>query len=72
MTCPHCLAAQSSPIYGGYQSKCDGCQRRSIARGPLFWESAKHKRILPAYQRQLEKQFGDDWKAAHEQIKGMA
>lgn len=69
MTCEHCTAAQTNPHWPGYQAKCRGCTVRALATGPAFFNANQDKKITTAYRQALQKLLGDDWKAAHTEVR---
>lgn len=69
MTCEHCAAAKTDPHWPGYQAKCRGCTVRAMATGPAFFEANRDQKITPAYRQALQKLLGDDWKAAHTEVR---
>lgn len=42
---------------------------RSIATGPVFWQSEQDGKLTSAYRQALERAFPGDWKTAHAEIK---
>lgn len=71
-TCDYCVRAQSDPGCPLYRAHCRGCQVRSIATGPAFWQSEQDGKLTPAYRQALERVFLGDWKTAHAEIKAEA
>lgn len=69
MTCPHCAVAKSNAGYPVYQAACRGCRVRSLASGMAFFASAKAGRITPQYRAALVALAGEDWQAAHAEVK---
>lgn len=69
MTCPSCTAAQADPHWPGYQAGCRSCRVRALASGPAFFTAARAGQITPEYRTALQTLLGDDWKAAHEEVK---
>lgn len=69
MTCPDCTAAATSPAWGGYHAKCQGCRARALASGMAFFTAKTEQRITPAYRAALHAIFGDDADAGHAQVK---
>ena len=69
MTCPDCKQAQTVKHWGGYHANCHGCKVRSVASGPAFFTSIQASAITPAYRGVLRSLFGEDWRAAHDEVK---
>lgn len=69
MTCPNCAAARTDPHWPGYQAGCRPCRVRALASGPTFFQAAQAGRQTPAYRAALQSLLGEDWKAAHEEVK---
>lgn len=69
MTCLACAAAQTDADHPIYFARCRGCRVRSLANGPAHFEAQQAGRITPAYKAALQKLAGDDWQAAHAEVK---
>ena len=69
MTCLACAAAQTDAHHPIYFARCRGCRVRSLAQSIPAWESAQAGRITPAYKAALQVLAGDDWQAAHAEVK---
>lgn len=67
--CDCCTSAKSAADYPMYRAKCRGCLVRSIATGPVFWQSEQDGKLTSAYRQALERAFPGDWKTAHAEIK---
>ncbi len=72
MNCTACEAFQKNKLTGSYRADCLECQARSIAQGPLFWESARLGNISQAYRKVLDRTFHGDWMAGHARVKQYA
>lgn len=73
MTCPDCQAAESDPRHAGYRADCRGCQARSMAHSPLFFEAARSGRQFGEYRVALAA-LGlthEEVKAAARKLKGV-
>ncbi len=69
MTCLACAAAQTDADHPIYFARCRGCRVRSLANGPAHFEAQQAGRITPAYKAALQKLAGEDWQAAHAEVK---
>lgn len=45
MTCPDCLKASASVLWGGYRKDCLQCEIRSLAQAPRHIREAKYSQI---------------------------
>lgn len=68
MSCPDCTAAAQRQWHG-YTADCRGCKARQLASGPAFAESERNGRLSHDYRKAVRTLFGDDWAAAHEEVK---
>jgi len=71
-SCETCAAAQLNPRTGLFNAGCIDCTTRHIAHLQIFFECQRAGRITEPYMNNLKHCFGDDWKAAHETVKGWA
>lgn len=69
MICLACAAAQTDADHPIYFARCRGCRVRSLANGPAHFEAQQAGRITPAYKAALQKLAGEDWQAAHAEVK---
>ena len=69
MTCLACAAAQTDAHHPIYFARCRGCRVRALANGPAHFEAQQAGRITPAYKSALQKLAGEDWQAAHAEVK---
>lgn len=54
------------------RSTCRSCTLRAMAQSPFFHQSQREGRITSDYERSLKACFGDDFRAAHEEVKAVA
>lgn len=69
MTCPYCESAKTIKHYALFQADCHGCKVRALAGSPTFFESIQANALTPRYRSELQANFGEHWRAAHEQVK---
>lgn len=69
MSCPDCQKAQTVRHWGGYQANCRGCKVRSLASGAAYFTAMEANAMTPNYRSALQNAFGQDWRAAHEEVK---
>lgn len=69
MTCHYCESAQTIKHYALYQANCHGCKVRAVASGPSLFDAINSNTLTPRYRSELQANFGDNWKAAHEEVK---
>lgn len=67
---PDCDGCRT-PERGLYIAHCRGCTLRSLAAGPLFFESMRLGRLTPAYRAALLR-LGRDLPAVHGEVKAAA
>ena len=72
MTCAPCDLAQTTRWCGGYQSTCQQCAIRQLARSMIFWQAGQVKRITEPYKTALIAIFKDGWEAGHVAVKAEA
>jgi hypothetical protein len=70
--CEPCKTAATNPHSGGYQTKCQGCKTRHLAKSIPYWQSSREKRITAPYKAALVATFGNDWEAGHSAVKAEA
>lgn len=68
--CLDCTRAQTIKHWGGYHANCHGCQVRALATSPAHHSAMQANAMTPAYRSALQQYFGEDWRAAHEEVKG--
>ena len=73
MTCQDCAAAERDPHHAGYRADCRGCQARSMAQSPVFFDCARSGRLSKAYRDALAATglTHDEVKAASARLKGI-
>lgn len=69
MTCIDCNNATTIKHWPGYHAECHGCKVRALAHGPSYHASMLANSITPGYRNALRAMFGEDWRAAHEEVK---
>ena len=69
MTCLACTAAQTAAHHPIYQAECRGCRVRALANGPVHFDAQQAGRVTPAYKAALQNLAGEDWQAAHAEVK---
>lgn len=69
MSCPNCTAAQTIKHWAIYHSACHGCKVRAVASGPALFDAIKSNTLTPRYRSELQANFGQNWKAAHDEVK---
>ena len=69
MTCDSCTTAATDPHHPIYQSSCRGCRIRALAGSIAAIDAAQAGRITPAYKAALQVLAGEDWQAAHAEVK---
>lgn len=69
MSCPNCTAAQTIKHWAIYHSACHGCKVRALAGSPAFFEAIQANALTPRYRSELQANFGQHWRNAHEQVK---
>ena len=69
MSCPYCESAKTIKHYALFQADCHGCKVRAVASGPALFDAIKSNTLTPRYRSELQANFGQDWKAAHEEVK---
>jgi hypothetical protein len=67
--CECCALAELKPRSGLIFAGCRGCEARSLAKSPSFWEAAKAEAMTPAYRDALQQIAGEEWRELHAQVK---
>lgn len=67
--CAYCAQAKHRADYPMFNAKCRGCTVRGFAISLQFFKSERAGRLAPEYRHALNAAFGDDWQAAHDEIK---
>lgn len=69
MNCHNSTKAREVKHWAIYQANCRGCKVRAVASGPSLFDALKSNTLTPRYRDELQANFGQNWKAAHEEVK---
>ena len=70
--CESCAKADETGIPGFLDRACLDCAARSLANGPLYFESARDGKPSDEYKAALVRVFGADWKRGHQRVRECA
>ncbi len=68
-SCDYCKVAQERADYPLYRAQCRGCAVRSLACGPMFFQSGLDGSLSAPYRKALCGIFGDAWRQGHDLVK---
>lgn len=69
MTCTNCEQARTTKHWAVFQADCHGCKVRALAGSTAFFEAIQANALTPRYRSELQANFGQHWRNAHEQVK---
>jgi hypothetical protein len=69
MNCDNCKQAQAVKHWAMFQADCHGCKVRAVAVSPAFFEAIQANALTTRYRSELQANFGQHWRNAHEQVK---
>lgn len=68
-SCEDCHAAKARADHPIYRAQCRGCAVRSLACGPVFFQSGLDGSLSAPYRKALCGIFGDAWRQGHDLVK---